>query len=160
MQEDPIYYRKLADLFKETIESYHQKRIDEAEYLKQVQEYEDKFFNGRSDGAPEELADNEVALAFYNFSKNVFDDVELLKGKLHIEISLAIDNTIKTHIHLNDVKVVEWHKNQDITGKINIELGDVVYDLFQQYELEINWDDIDHLIEECLKIVIAILKYK
>lgn len=158
MQEDPIYYRKLADLIKETIESYHQKRIDEAEYLKRAKEYEDQFFNGRSDGAPEELANNDVALAFYNFSKSIFEDKELLKGKLHIEISLVIDITIKKYIHLNDVKVVEWHKNQDITGKINIELGDVIYDLFQKYELDINWDNIDHLIEECLKI--AILKYK
>lgn len=158
MQEDPIYYRKLADLIKETIESYHQKRINEAEYLRQAKENEEKFFNGRSDGAPQELVDNEVALAFYNFSKSIFEDEELLKGKLHIEISLAIDNTIKKHIHLNDIKVIEWHKNQDITGKINIELGDVIYDLFQKYQLDINWDDIDSLIDECLKI--AILKYK
>ena len=158
MQEDPIYFRKLADLIRETIAAYHQKRIDEAEYLKRAKEHEEKFFNGRSKDAPDELADNSVALAFYNFSKSIFEDVDLLKTKFHIEVSLAIDNTVKKHIYLNEKKVIEWHKNEDITGKINIELGDVIYDLHQKFDIDTDWKNIDYLIEECLKI--AILKYK
>jgi type I restriction enzyme R subunit len=158
MQEDPIYYKKLAELIKETIAEYYQKRINEAEFLKKVKGFEDKFFNGRSDDAPKELVNNEVALAFYNFSKSIYDDVKLLKTPFHIEVSLAIDNTVKKNIYLNGNKIIEWHKNHDITGKINIELGDVMYDLLQKFDLETNWEDIDHLIEECMKI--AILKYK
>ena len=158
MQEDPIYYRKLADLIKETIAAYHQKRIDEAEYLKRAKENEDKFFNGRSKEAPNELADNTVALAFYNFSRSVFENVELLKTPFHIEVSLAIDKAVKEHIYLNEKKIIDWHKNEDITGKINIELGDVIYDLHQKFDINTDWDKIDYLIGECLKI--AILKYK
>lgn len=158
MQEDPIYFRKLADLIKETIAAYHQKRIDEAEYLRRAKEHEEKFFNGRSKDAPDELADNSVALAFYNFSKSIFEDVDLLKTKFHIEVSLAIDKTVKQHIYLNEKKIIEWHKNEDITGKINIELGDVIYDLHQKFDIDTDWKNIDYLIEECLKI--AILKYK
>lgn len=158
MQEDPIYFRKLAELIKETIAAYHQKRIDEAEYLKKAKEYEEKFFNGRSKEAPEELAENPVALAFYNFSKSVFEKVELMETPFHIEVSLAIDESVKEHIYLNDKKIIDWHKNEDITGRINIELGDVIYDLHQKFGLDADWDKIDYMIEECLKI--AILKYK
>lgn len=158
MQEDPVYYKKLADLIKETIEEYYLKRISEAEFLKRAKEYEDRFFNGRSEDAPEELADNDAALAFYNFSKSIYDDSELLKTAFHIEVSLAIDNTVKEYIYLNGNKIIDWHKNDDITGKINIALGDALYELLKKFDLDTNWDKIDHLIEECLKV--AKLKYK
>lgn len=158
MQEDPIYYKKLADLIKETIEEYYLKRISEAEFLKRAKEHEDKFLNGRSEDAPKELADNDAGLAFYNFSKSIYNDSELLKTSFHIEVSLAIDNTVKRHIYLNGNKIIEWHKNLDLTGNINIELGDVLYDLLKKYDLDTNWEKIDHLIEECMKV--AILKYK
>lgn len=158
MEEDPIYYKKLADLIKETIADYHQKRIDEAEYLKKAKEFQDEFLNGRTTGAPEPLANNEVALAFYNFSTSIFDGEELAKSDFHVEVSLAIDNTVKAHIYLSDKKIVDWHKNADITGKINIEVGDVLYELVKKYGMDPDWGKIDTIIEECLKI--AILKYK
>ncbi len=158
MQEDPVYYKKLADLIKETIEEYYLKRISEAEFLKRAKEHEERFLHGRSDDAPEELANNDAALAFYNFSKSVYVDSELLKKPFHVEVSLAIDNTVKEHIYLNGNKVIEWHKNNDVTGKININLGDALYELLKKYELDTNWDKIDNLIEECMKV--AILKYK
>lgn len=158
MQEDPVYYKKLADLIKETIEEYYLKRISEAEFLKRAKLHEERFLHGRSDDAPEELVNNDAALAFYNFSKSVYEDSELMKTPFHIEVSLAIDNTVKEHIYLNGNKVVEWHKNNDVTGKININLGDALYELLKKYNLDTNWDKIDHLIEECMKV--AILKYK
>ncbi|ALJ05194.1 restriction endonuclease subunit R [Pseudalgibacter alginicilyticus] len=158
MQEDPVYYKKLADLIKETIEEYYLKRISETEFLKRAKEHEDRFLHGRSDDAPEELANNDAALAFYNFSKSIYDDSELLKTPFHIEVSLAIDNTVKKHIYLNGNKIIEWHKNNDITGKINIVLGDVLYELLKKFDLDTDWSKIDHLIEECMKV--AILKYK
>lgn len=158
MQDDPIFYTKFADLIKQTIEAYHQKRIVEAEYLKRAKQFESDFLEGKRDDAPEQLVNNEVALAFYNYSKSVYKDVELLKTTFHIEMGLAIDQVVEDNIYLNDKKIVDFHKNVDITGKINIELSDVIYDLLQKYEIDTNWDDIDHLIEECLKI--AIHKYQ
>ncbi|MEM5563961.1 HsdR family type I site-specific deoxyribonuclease [Psychroserpens sp. AS72] len=158
MVEDPVYYKKLADLIKETIEEYYQKRIKEAEFLNKARELEEKFLHGRSDGAPEELANKDAALAFYNFSKSIYDDSELLKTKFHIEASLNIDNTILKHIRIGDNKIIEWYKNVDITGKINIALGDVLYDLLKKYNLDTNWEKIDRLIEDCIKV--AIIKYK
>jgi type I restriction enzyme R subunit len=158
MQEDPVYYKKFADLIKETIAEYHQKRIDEAEFLKRAKNYEEQFFNGRTDDAPKELENNEVAFAFYNQSKSIFDELELLKTPFHIDISKAIDETVKRNIYLNEKKIVEWNKNEDITGKINIEIGDAMYDILSSYKIDPDWKKIDSIIEECLKI--AILKYQ
>jgi len=157
MQEDPIYYRKMADLIKETITAYHQKRIDEAEYLKRAIEFEDKFFNGRSDDAPEELANNEAALAFYNFSLAIFEKEELLKTPYHIEVGLAIDEGVKNHSFVDGQKIIDWHNNDDILGAINIEIGDKIYELHQKYDLDTDWSKIDAIIEECIKV--AKIKY-
>ena len=35
-------------------------------------------------------------------------------------VTMDIDKTVKEHIYLNGSKIVEWDKNEDITGKINI----------------------------------------
>lgn len=158
MQEDPVYYKKLADLIKETIADYYQKRINEAEYLAKAKKIEDEFFNGRTEGIPKELANNDVALAFYGLSKSVFEDLELLKSPFHVDLALLIDNVVKDQIYLNGKKMVDWHKNKDLTGKINILLGDEIYDMITENRLDANWDNIDAIIEECMKI--AVLKYK
>ena len=152
MQEDPIYYKKLAELIKETISEYYQKRISEAEYLKKAKELEAEFLNGRSNNAPKELADNEPALAYYNFSNDIFDNEELLKTPFHIETSLTIDSVIKKNIIVDQKQIIDWISNQDILGKINIELGDKLYELHQKFDLDTDWTKIDSLIEECLKI--------
>jgi len=158
MQDDPIYYKKFASLIRETIEDYHQRRIDEVEYLKRAKQFDAEFFEGRRDDAPKELQGNEVALAFYNFSKSIYTDIELLKTAFHIEMGLTIDKVVKDHIYINDKRMVDWHKNVDVAGKINIELSDAIYDLLQKFEKDTDWNAIDNLIEECVKI--AIHKYQ
>jgi len=157
MQEDPIYYKRLADLIKATIAEYYQKRISEAEYLKRAKEYEDQFFNGRSNNGPPELANNEVALAFYNFTTDIFDDEELLKTAFHVELSLKMDEVVKSKVYVGGNKIVDWQSNEDIVGSINIELGDKLYEIHQKFGIDTDWEKIDHLIEECLKV--AKLKY-
>lgn len=152
MQEDPIYYKKLAELIKETISEYYQKRISEAEYLQRAKELEEEFLNGRSHNAPKELADSEAALAYYNFSNDTFDEEELVKTSFHIEVSLTVDSVIKRNIVVDEKQIIDWVSNEDILGKINIELGDKLYELHQKYDLDTDWTKIDSLIEECLKI--------
>jgi type I restriction enzyme R subunit len=120
--------------------------------LKKAKELEEEFLNGRSNNAPKELADNEPALAYYNFSNDIFDNEELLKTQFHIETSLTIDSVIKQNIIVDQKQIIDWISNQDILGKINIELGDKLYELHQKFDLDTDWTKIDSLIEECLKI--------
>lgn len=158
MQDAPIYYTKFADLIRQTIEAYHQKRIDEAEYLKRAKQFDKDFFEARRDDAPKELEGNEVALAFYNYAKSVYSDDLLLSTAFHLEIASTTDNIVMDCIYLNEKKIVDWHKNVDISGRINIKLNDAIYDLLQKYDIDTNWDNIDLLIGECLKI--ATHKYR
>lgn len=157
MQEDPVYYTSFAQLIKKTIEDYHQKRIDEAEFLKKAKEFEKRLFNKRTD-VPERVVDNDLAIAFYNYSKKLFDEPKLLKTDFHVEMGLQIDEVIKKKIYHNNKIIIDWDKNTDIIGQINIELNDIIFDLLTQYKMEIDWETIDKLTEECSKI--AIHKYQ
>ena len=157
MQEDPIYYKKLAELIKETISDYYQKRIDEAEFLKRVKEQENEFLNGRKNNIPQELIGNELAITAYDFSKSIFDDEKLLKTPFHIETSLLIDQVVKSNVFVEDKLIIDWVSNEDILGAINIQLGDRLYELHQKFDLDTDWAKIDELIEEGLKV--AQLKY-
>ena len=76
----------------------------------------------------------------------------LLKHKFpfYLNIFLTIYKTPKPKL--------DWHNNTDITGKINIEVGDAMYDLLDDFNIGSDMQKIDEIIEECLKI--AILKYK
>ncbi len=157
MQEDPIYYKKLAELIKETISEYYQRRISEAEYLNKVKEQQDLFLNGRTNDVPRELINNELAITLYDFSRAIFEDEELLKTPFHIETSLMIDELIKKNIYVDGKQIIDWVSNDDISGAINIQLGDKLYELHQKFDLDTDWSKIEELIEEGIKI--AKLKY-
>lgn len=152
MQEDPLYYKKLADLIKETIADYYQKRITEAEYLNKVKEKQDEFLNGRQSNVPEELVGKELAITTYDFCRSIFEDEALLKTSFHIEASLMIDEVVKNNLYVDGKKIIDWVDNDDITGKINIQSGDMIYELHQKYDLDADWTKIDELIEEALKV--------
>ena len=158
LDDDPIYYRKLGELIKEAIAAYHENRISEAEYLERVKNYEDKFHHGRQDDAPEALRGNDTALAFYDFSRDIFDDPELLKTSFHVEVGLAVDETVRAHIYRDSVKVVDWDKKDDLIKAIRLQLGDRVYDLFKHYRRNVDWGDIDRLEAACVKV--ALSKYR
>ncbi|MEP1778870.1 HsdR family type I site-specific deoxyribonuclease, partial [Reichenbachiella sp.] len=66
MNEDPVYYKKLSRLIKDTIDDYHQHRISEADYLNKARTFEDQFHNGRQDNVPENLQGNDTGIAIYN----------------------------------------------------------------------------------------------
>ncbi|MEQ8907951.1 MAG: HsdR family type I site-specific deoxyribonuclease [Vicingaceae bacterium] len=157
LHEDPIFYRKLADLIKETIQAYHQKRIDEAEFLKRAKEHEAAFLEGNRKEVPQSIEDNTVAITFYDFSKEVLEDFSLSEAE-HAEIAKSVDEVIKRNITLNENRIIDWVNKSDVKGKITIEAGDCVYEFLEEKGLEPNWEIIDNLVEECIKV--AAVKYQ
>ncbi len=152
MEEDPIYFKKFADLIKETIHDYHQQRLNEAEYLLKAKKFEKEFLEGRSENIPSKLAGNDTAIAFSNHSKAIFNNIDDSKNDFHSDVSLIIFDLIQEIIYQNNILVIDWVSNQDIIGKIQVEAGDRIFDLHKEYKLDANWDKIDELITECIKI--------
>ena len=149
MIENEAYYKKFAQLIRETIDDYHQKRISEAEYLLKAKSFEKDFLEGNREDVPEEIADNSAALGYFDFSKEVYIDQ---KTDFHLEVSLLTEKIIKEGVYLNNTLIIDWENNEDVKGKLNIELGDALYELHQKYDIDTDWALIDKLILECIKV--------
>ena len=160
MNEDPVFYKRLSQLIKETIEDYHRQRITEAEYLAKAKDYEDTFINGKKDNVPDRIKGNNAAIAFYNLAADDWKE-GLSKKTNNIEIAAevgeGIDTVIRDNIFENGKKVIDWQNNIDIEGRIKIQIDDFLYDTKSKYELDISFEQFDQLIAECIKV--AKVKY-
>ncbi|MCX2679618.1 type I restriction endonuclease subunit R [Galbibacter sp. EGI 63066] len=160
INEDPVYYKKLSKLIRDTIEDYHQHRISEADYLNKAREYEDRFHNGRQDDVPENLAGNDTGIAIYNLVNEIFKgNLKRSEGSQNIAAVMAegIDQVIKSIVFENGKPVIDWVNKSDIEGRIKIDIDDYLFDLKTQQDIELPFDLIDELVEEGIKV--AKLKY-
>lgn len=161
MNDDPVFYKRLSELIRQTIEDFRNQRISEAEYLAKAKDYEDTFFTGKRDNVPTALRDNEIAIAFYNLTAEEFKDSLANKSnkmEIEVEIALGIDSIIKSNLFENGKQVIDWQKNDDIKGKITIEIDDLLFDLKSKYEVDFGFSHMDVLIADSLKV--AVSKYK
>ncbi len=161
MNEDPVFFKRLSELIKNTIAEYHQQRINEAAYLARVKEHESVFFNGDRDNIPGVIRDNAIAIAFYNLaSEELKDSLEHKTGRMDIAVDMAlgIESVVKENVFDKGKQVIDWQKNEDIKGKIKIGIDDLLFDLKHRYDLDINFEHVDQLIAESIKVAEA--KYK
>lgn len=157
MEEDPVFYKRLSQLIKKTIEEYRAQRISEAEYLKKAKEFETTFLTGHEDNIPESVKNNPAGIAVYNIVNDIFEKELKEKPAEAEELTLGIDTAIREHIYENEKLIVDWQNNSDIAGKIKIAIDDFIFDWKVKYDLDISFDDIDTVVEESLKV--ARLKY-
>lgn len=161
MNDDPVFYKRLSELIKQAIEDFHKQRISEAEYLAKAKDYEDTFFTGKRDNVPAALRNNETAIAFYNLASEEFKESlsdRADKMDITIEIALGIDTVIKSNLFENGKQVIDWQKNDDIKGKITIEIDDLLFDTKSKYDIDFGFDHMDVLIADSIKV--AESKYK
>lgn len=161
MNEDPVFYKKLSQLIKETIDAYHAGRLSEVEYLNKTMAHESDFNNRRQDNIPSEIADNDIQIAFYNQANVILEAALQDKGNnvwVATVICIGIDKTIRSIIFDQGTLIVDWEHNNDIQGKLRIALDDFLYDAKAEHGLAIADKEIDLLEEECLKIAKA--RYK
>lgn len=143
INEYPVYYKKLSEMIRKTIEDYHQQRITEAEYLSKAKDFEDTFFNGRRDSVPSIIKDNPTAIAFYNLATEELKEglsSKLNKLDIAAEIAAGIDDVVKANVFDNGHPVIDWQKNDDIKGKMRIEIDDLLFETKTKYDLEISFD--------------------
>lgn len=152
MVEDSIFYKKLSKLIRETIEEYHRQRIDEAEYLKRVMEYETEFLKGESDNIPPSLKGNGTGIAIYNLVTDIFEDILHDKKELATELAIGIDEVIRSVVYDRNQLIIDWQNKPDIEGKIRIGVDDYIFDLKSKYDIDFPFNDIDELMEEAIKM--------
>ncbi|MEI8390247.1 MAG: HsdR family type I site-specific deoxyribonuclease [bacterium] len=157
--EDPVFYRKFSEMLKDAIEAFKQKimqakneferKLSEREYYDVVQNIMNNVRNRSGDDLPEKLRHREVAKAFYGVSLELLDkynDATFNAKEISADIAVKIDDIILQN------KIVDWVNNQDIQNIMFNETEDFLFSIKGRYNLLLSYDDIDNIIEGCLKV--------
>ena len=155
LEEDPVFYTKLADMIKQTIAAYHAERISEAEFLKQAKAHEAEFFQGGTSAVPAVLGDKPTAKAFFNWitqELSACKDPGEAARALAADLALRLETVFRTHLYTGDMLMVDWQQNPDLEGQLRIALDDALFDFQAERGISIPLEEIDGLVPEIIKV--------
>lgn len=145
--ENPSYYKKFSERIQEAIQEYKDKRISEAEYLNRMKDIMNDYRRGESsERYPEIIKENRNAQAFYGVTKDILSETRETAASYDTNtlgnLASRMDEIIKEH------QKVDWHDNVEIHNRIAQELDDLLFDFKEKYNLDIDFDTIDKIIEQ------------
>lgn len=162
MEEDPAFYKKFSQMLKDTIAEYEAKRISEAQYLKKVQEIMNNVLAHTGSDIPEELKSRDIAKAFYGLTVESLNE-KIQDDKIRKEIStqtaIYIDDLIQESVLDNGKPIIDWQYKTNITGKLQIEIGDYLIDeVRDKYKVDLSFGELDDISNRCIEV--AKIRYK
>lgn len=162
MEEDPAFYKKFSQMLKDTIEDYEANRINEALFLSKVKEIMDNVLSHTDNDIPAVLREKDIAKAYYGLTieslKEKIQD-EVVKTQIAIQTALHIDELIKHSVLDNNIPIIDWQFKTNITGKLQIEIGDYLIDeVRDKYNISLSFGELDEIANRCINV--AKLRYK
>ena len=162
MNEDPAFYKKFSQLLKDSIAEYEAKRISETEYLKIVQEIMDNVLTHTDTDIPDSLKDKDVAKAYYGLSVDALSEKiqdNVIMQEISTQTALNINELIEAAVLDNGSPIIDWQYKTNITGKLQIEIGDYIIDeVKSKYNIDLSFEEIDDFANQCIEV--AKLRYK
>lgn len=148
-REDPAFYKKFSHMLQEVIDAFRAQRLEAAEYLKRASAIMESVLTRTGDEVPEDVAHNENAKAYYGSIKDVFDrrkpngiEIKELAAKAGLNFDRIIENR----------RIVNWTDNNDVQNRMRQELEDYLFELKNESDLPLEFDDIDKILDETLDI--------
>lgn len=148
MQEDPALYKRFSELLQAAIAAFRAERIKGNEYLQKVTKIMNAVLNRTGDDIPDKLKNHDVAKAYFGSIKETlsrFDKNNVLDD-LVADIALSIDEVIERN------RIVNWGSDTDTQNRMRNEIEDLLFELKEQNDLAITFEDIDAIMEQCLDI--------
>lgn len=142
--ENPAYYESFSKLIEDTLKSYREKIISNAEYLNKMRQIISDYSKGNSGiSYPESIRNNVHAQAFYGIISAIFsdlDDVDV-SADFAAEMSIAITDIVSKHSQ------VDWTNNKTIHDRIAQDIDDLFFEYEKERGLKLSFDTIDKIIE-------------
>ena len=139
-------------MLEEVIESYREERISDAEYLSRVTDVMKSVRDRTGDELPAALRTHEVAKAFYGVVNDVLSSNNgaiVNRNQLAATVALKIDELIVSN------RVVDWTTNLDVQNQMRNQIDDYLYEIKEENEIDLTFEDMDFIIESALKIAKA-----
>lgn len=149
MQEDPAFYKKFSKLLQEAIDEFRTQRLQATEYLKKVIELAKKMVHRTDDDIPEPLRHREVARAYYGCVSMV---VVPLCADATRAAEVGTDAALTIEEIITRLRIVNWTANTDVQNQMRTEIEDALFNIKAKYEIELTFEQMDEIIEECLKV--------
>ena len=149
MQEDPAFYRRFSEMLADAIRAFREERLSDAEYLRKVTEIADRIRNRTGDDIPESLAHHDVAKAFFGVLQDVLVGYAT-EGFEPRAVSSTASLTIDEIVQRN--RIVNWTNNTDVQNRMMGAIEDYLFDLKEQYGIELTFVDVDRILEMVLDI--------
>lgn len=162
MDEDPAFYKKFSQMLKDTIADYEAKRISEAQYLSKVQEIMNIVLSHTDKDIPEALRDKDIAKAFYGLSvESLSEKIQdaVIRKEISTQAALHIDELVQKAVLDNGKSIIDWQYKTNITGKLQIEIGDYLIDeVRDKYNINLSFGEMDEIANKCIEV--AKIRYK
>ncbi len=171
MEEDPALFEQFSAMVQQAIDDYHQKRIDEAEYLRREREARDEFLSGSFRGIPPELRNNPEGRACYGIVTRALRRAGLLvpedrgderdesgasdgaariagplPGRVGADLAAVIDAE----------KSVDWRDDPDAEKRMCNAMEDYLLDLGRELGVRIDYDTIDGIMAQAISVARAL----
>ena len=149
MEQDPVFYQRLSRLIQQAIDDHKARRISELEYLRRVRAARDEVVRPRYDDVPEEIRNNDNAVAFFHA---VQEELAKLGGARDVtaissETACELLNIIEGH------KVVNWTERDEIQNDMRNDMDDYLFDVLRDKKgLTLSVDIVDAIVDRVLAI--------
>ena len=140
MDEDPVFFKNLSELIRQTIEDMRSSRINEAIALKKLKELQQQAVTRKGDDIPEQIQERHDIIPLFRIARSA---EKLTEEQCEIFASAA-DSIIKEHL------VVDWKNKMDVVKKMNFFIGEYLID-----EFDLSIEDAEDLAEKCVDIAKA-----
>lgn len=162
MDEDPIFYKKFADLIEAVIQEYRQGRIDESEYLERVTDYMETIRRGHEEDIPVKLEGHREAQAYYGVLNDVLDGEDVKKvaeipaqyGEAHLHYSAEKIASMALDIEgiIAKCKIRDWARNQDVINGMQNDIDDYLFAIRDDKGIALTVDAVDGIMEQCIGV--------
>jgi type I restriction enzyme R subunit len=151
MEKDEAFYKKFSEMIEETIKAFQDGRLTEAEYLQQILEVRDDLEKGHQEGIPTSIQQDPQARAFFGAVSEVLKSTHGKQKVDQIADHLATAGKEISQI-VENLTIRDWKKNLDVQRKMENEIEDFLIDHRKNLGIEITFDEIDEILNKCLKI--------
>lgn len=150
MEEDPAYYRKFSQLIEDTIFEYKQGRLNELEYLNQMETAHKSLLEGYDSDLPAQLRGTQDAAAYYGLLTE-FLTTHMTHEQSGITSSLLADFAIQCESSINTLKVRDWVGSIDVAKRMKTALENRLYDFEAAHGLKLTSGEIDNIIDSIVE---------
>jgi type I restriction enzyme R subunit len=152
MEENQSSYRNLSKILDDVIGSWRAGQISDAECLEQVTDVMNKVRDCSGVDLSPELRDNDEVRAFYGVINDVLGRLKAPPSdlrKIATEAAIEIDRIIR------ETRVVDWTSKPDVQNEMRNQIDDCLYELKKRRGIDLNFDDMDFIIENSINIARA-----